>query len=217
MKGSCSCTSETSHAVTCLAGQAAVHFRSGIPHSNRTTGQATISCRRIPTSGCLEWSLSVNPNSRPVEKSIVPAEAAALAHMSYPALKGTLIGAPYRYFHMRFHEGRALDAMLQELKDRTSAKQILGLPHYKPVIKADTGDDHDERLTIPLRRHTEGHRPSPVVVAELYGLATTASAEGVLPALAGTSIRYPDHHEKAKEPPREQRTVEQRTAGSEPV
>ena len=110
--------------ITCLAGHAVVHFRSGIPHSSRTTGQATISCRRIPTSGCREWSLSVNPNSHPVEKSTVSAEAAARAHMSYPALKGTLIGVPYRYFHMRFHEGRALDAMLQELKDRTSAKQI---------------------------------------------------------------------------------------------
>ena len=53
--------------ITCLTDHAVVHFRSGIPHSSRTSGQATISCRRTPTSGCLEWSLSVNPNSHPVE------------------------------------------------------------------------------------------------------------------------------------------------------
>ena len=90
-------------AAACLAGQAVVHFRSGIPHSNRTTGQATISCCRIPTSG----------NPHPVEKSTVSAEVAASARTSYPAL----VRVPYRYFHMRFHEGRTLEAMLQELKD----------------------------------------------------------------------------------------------------
>ena len=119
--------------ITCLTSHVVVHFRSGIPHSSRTTGQATISCRRIPNTGSVEWTLSVNPNSHPVEKSKMSADATAQAHTSCPALKGTLIGAPYRYFHMRFHEGRALDAMLHELKDRTSAKQILGLPHYKPI------------------------------------------------------------------------------------
>ena len=106
---------------------------------------------------------------------------------------------------MRFHDSRALDTMLQELKDRTSATQILGLPRCKPVIKPDTGDDHGERLIVPLHRHTERHRPPPW---ELYGLAPAAPGEGVLPALAGTSMRYPDHHEKAKEPPREQPIVE---------
>ena len=113
--------------ITCLTSHAVAHFRSGIPHSSRTTGQATISCCKIPNTGSVEWSLSVNPDSHPVEKSTVSADATAQAHTSCPALKGTLIGVPYRYFHMRFHEGRALDAMLQELKDRTSAKQILAI------------------------------------------------------------------------------------------
>ena len=97
--------------------------------------------------------------------------------------------------------------MQRELKDRTEAKEILGLPHYKPKIKPDTGDDHGERLTIPLRRHTERHRPPPHTgrprsACELYGLATAAPGEGVLPALAGTSMRYPaDYHKRTQEPP----------------
>ena len=50
--------------ITCLTNLSTVHFRSGIPHSSFTTGQATISCRRTVGTQTRERWNGVSPSSQ---------------------------------------------------------------------------------------------------------------------------------------------------------
>ena len=47
--------------ITCLTNHSTVHFRSGIPHSSLTAGQATVSCRRNPDTE--KWN-GVSPSTQ---------------------------------------------------------------------------------------------------------------------------------------------------------
>ena len=109
-------------AISCLISHQVIHLCSRVPHSTRTVGASHLIRRKDQ------------------EKGFFISQSEALA---VPRL-GRCSTHDFRSFpsHMRYHEGACVRGH--------ATGEIGGLPHYKPLIKTDSGDDHGERLTTPL-------------------------------------------------------------------